>query len=180
MSKYEDKMYELKDIPKGICFSTNSVLGAYYEDTEPGEKRSYHKYDTNGDLIISSAYPDRSVQYYLSDAKGNRLKSVAKYQYMCFDNNGNWKVTTNRYITKSEAMEARRSDRWHVMQRVEASMKAYVVIEEPAWQWFYSKSTNDTLGLTEHRYYTKEEAQRCSGYTCILKRCEESKKMIRV
>jgi len=67
------KMYKLDDIPKKTCFSRLTMNGAYYEDTEEGEKRSWQKYNMDGEVQLSSVTPDTTAMYYLSDRYGKPL-----------------------------------------------------------------------------------------------------------
>ena len=69
------KLYYYKDIPKQTCFSCQGMYGAYYEDTEPGGQRSWHRYDQNGCAYLAKMYPNSSRKiYYISDKYGNPIK----------------------------------------------------------------------------------------------------------
>ena len=173
IKEYEDKIYKLNELPRGHCFSNNKTQGSYYEDTEPGERKSYHKYNENGELIFSSICPPEA-DYYLSDAKGNRLQGIPKWQYICYDNNNNYKVTNSRYKTKEDAQAARQTSRWIVSHRIIESVKRYIVIPQYEWQWTW-QADNSYFCMTSDYY---SDPAHIGQYTYKYTKFEPSKRLV--
>jgi len=155
------------DIPKGTCFSHESIEGAYYEDTEPGEVKHWHRYNSDGYLCNHNAVPLPSRQYYISDKYGNPLEGEEKnfYQFMCKHENGGYKLTTAKYKTIQEAQNARAKDsKWKVIGKYSPSCESIFVVSEAVWQWIYEVepgtngyTTQFNLSplLTEYEAYCK-------------------------
>jgi len=160
-------VFNRDDIPKGTCFSHKCVDGAYYEDTEPGEPKHWHRYDENGYLCSNHATPSIQRQYYISDKYGNPLEGEEKnfYQFMFKHENGYYKLTTARYQTAIEAQAARAKDsKWNVIDAYRPSCEIRFVPAEIVWQWIYevepgtngyTERFNLSSPLTEDEAYTK-------------------------
>ena len=50
-----------------------------------------------------------------------------RWQWLCKDDENNYKVTTSRYKTIEEAQEARVTDRWKIIRKIEESKKEFEV-----------------------------------------------------
>ena len=132
--------FKRDEIPKGTCFSHECVNGAFYEDTEQGGKKSWHRYDASGCVIDTDARPTNQRLYYISDKYGNPLPGERKnfYQFMCKHEYGGYKLTTAKYQTATEAQLARANDsKWHVLDAYRPSCEIRFVAEEPKWQWIF-------------------------------------------
>ena len=65
---YEPELYELKDIPRQVCFSTKGMSGSYYKELESG----HHCYDSDGHYSKSySPIPKIGKNYYISNKDGS-------------------------------------------------------------------------------------------------------------
>ena len=143
--------FKRDEIPKGTCFSHEGMCGSYYEDTDPGERKTWHQYDISGDVCRSTACPNSQILYYISDKYGNPLPGVRRsfYQFMCKHEYGAFKLTTAKYQTTKEAQLARAKDsRWTVLDAYVPSYESRFVVEEPKWQWIFEVEPG-TNGFTD-------------------------------
>lgn len=137
------KTYLRNNVPKGFCFSNAAIKGAYYEDTEKGEARTWHKYDQFGNIEKSSVIPPKNLEYYLSDRYGDGVQTeeVTKYQYMGYDNIlDKYFVTDKRYLNIGEAQEAYRCEsNIEIIEIVSESREIKTFIIKKVWkyQWLY-------------------------------------------
>ena len=59
-------------IPERQAFTYKDCLTVYYEDTEKGEKRTFHSY-RNGQFWKALDMPRTDKEYYACDIKGNYI-----------------------------------------------------------------------------------------------------------
>jgi len=97
----------LSEIPKGMCFTNDSHTFVFYEDTDPGEKRTWHSY-RNGELYKSNATPNSRDKWYLCNRHGIALTQIEvdnlnKSKEEQMENNvnyigGEYKVVKVKYV----------------------------------------------------------------------------------
>jgi len=98
----------LDQIPKGICFTNDSHISVFYEDTEPGEKKTWHSY-RYGKLYDSQATPNRRDKWYLCSRRGialtqTEVDNLNKSKEEQMENNdvnyigGEYKVAQVKYL----------------------------------------------------------------------------------
>lgn len=68
----------IDQIPEGECFSSNDTKGSYYKERKVnGEKQTFHKYNENGELEKTQAFPSLNQSkrdWYVSYADGSERR----------------------------------------------------------------------------------------------------------